>query len=45
MLKNGDTVPMLVRPYGCPLPAVTVMLTGAEVLLKPLPSVATAVSA
>jgi hypothetical protein len=44
MFKNAETVPRLVKPYGCPLPALTVILTGAEVLINPLLLTATAVS-
>ena len=45
MFRNGCTGLLLARPYGSPLPALTEMSTGADVLLNPLPSVATAVMA
>src|ERR1035438_1491860 len=44
IFKTAETVPRLVKPYDCPLPALTVMLTGAEVLTKPLLLTATALS-
>jgi hypothetical protein len=44
MFKNAGTMPLFVKPYGCPLPTLTVMATGAEVLTKPLLLTATAVS-
>jgi len=44
MFKYGGDIPRLVNPYGWPLPGLTMMLTGADVLINPLLLVATAVS-